>query len=88
MSSQARKADVHKAIQNTVKDIWDRRDLGNLTVKRVRTRVEEDLGLKDGLLKQEGEWNDWSKEVIRAEAVSTSPLLPPSMMKAFLCINI
>lgn len=59
-------------IENALRDAVDRRFQSNpehLTVKRIRTDVEHQLGLGDGFFKADVTWNARSKEIIQLQVV-------------------
>ena len=60
---------LESALRSTVQRILQDKDRENLTIKRVRTSVEELLGLGDGFFKNDNDWRDRSKEFIQEEVV-------------------
>lgn len=66
-------AQLERALRSTVEKVY-KSDPEQLTVKRLRIRVEQDLGLKDGFFKSHATWNTRSKEIIQSEAVRCSKL--------------
>lgn len=58
---------LREAVENTF-----RTDPEQLTVKRLRCKVEQDLGLEEGFFKSNATWNTRSKEIIQSEVVRLS----------------
>ena len=63
-SSQEIETELRKAVETVYK-----KDPDSLTVKKVRTQVEQDLELEDGFFTS-AEWKDKSKKLIKEWAVS------------------
>ena len=63
-SNKAIEASLRNAVEKAYKE-----DRDSLTVKRVRTQVESNLGLVDGFFTS-AEWKDKSKALIKEWAVS------------------
>lgn len=59
---------LEKALRDAVEETF-KADPEQLTVKRLRSKVEKDLGLDDGFFKSDAAWNARSKEVIQSEVV-------------------
>lgn len=59
-----------KALEAEVTRVW-KVDQDNLTVRRVRDAVEQNLDLDSGFF-QDAKWKDKSKEVIKAKVVRGS----------------
>jgi hypothetical protein len=60
---------IEFTIRDIVTELFRAGDFENLTVKRVRTQAEENLGLDAGWFKRHAEWKDRSASVIHEEAV-------------------
>ncbi|KAL8990427.1 MAG: hypothetical protein Q9177_000914 [Variospora cf. flavescens] len=60
---------LEKALRNAVKETYNA-DPAQLTVKRLRNKVENALGLTDGFFKNDAAWNARSKEVIQSEVAA------------------
>ena len=56
-------------LRNAVRQVYMNGDLENLTVRRVRRFVEEELNLEDGFFRDDPVWNKKSKGVIQSEVV-------------------
>ncbi|KAL8941210.1 MAG: hypothetical protein Q9216_002387 [Gyalolechia sp. 2 TL-2023] len=75
-------AQLERALRSTVEKIY-KSDPEQLTVKRLRIRVEQDLGLSDGFFKSHATWNARSKEIIQSEAAAQeTQSQPPSSQPA------
>jgi len=57
------------ALKRAVNDVFHSNEKDLLTVRFIRTKVEEELDLK-GSFFTEGKWKDKSKVIIKGEAVS------------------
>ncbi len=62
-------AQLEQALRAAVASTFKRGTFEDLTVKRVRIAVEQELGLPDGFFKSHARWKERSKEVIEAEVV-------------------
>lgn len=60
---------LESALRSTVQRLLEDDQRDNLTIKRVRTSVEELLGLGEGFFKNDDDWKDRSREVIQEEVV-------------------
>ncbi|KAG8529314.1 uncharacterized protein KY384_005950 [Bacidia gigantensis] len=60
-------SELERALQDAVRNVYKREDLGNLTVKRIRKAVEEQLDLEVDFFKNHIDWKDRSKDVIQSE---------------------
>lgn len=65
-------ATLEKALQHAVRQVYKSGNLEDLTVRRVRKTVEEDLGLDEDFLKTDAIWSSKSKLIIQAEVVRVS----------------
>lgn len=75
-------AQLERALRLTVGEIH-KSDPEQLTVKRLRIRVEQDLGLDDGFFKSHITWNARSKDIIQSEAAALEEQSqPPSSQPA------
>ena len=63
-------AQLERALRDAVRAVYGNGDLENLTVKRIRRGVEEELGLDEGFFKEVEGWKNRSKEIIQSEVVS------------------
>lgn len=61
-------AEIENALRNAVKKRYQT-DPEQLTIKRIRTDVEQHLGLDDSFFKSDVVWNTRSKEVIQSQVV-------------------
>lgn len=68
-NEQPSEAAVLKKLQDVVISLHKAGNTDDLTVKRVRTRAEEALGLPGGLLKS-SEWKQKSQDAIKNAVVS------------------
>ncbi len=68
-------AELEKALRHTVRQIYKVGNVEDLTIKRVRKAVEEQLDLRDGFFKAHGNWNQRSKDVIQSEVVGIRPAI-------------
>lgn len=68
--SDAPVPDVHleTALRQAVKQLYTV-DPEQITVKKIRTNVEQDLELDPGFFKDDPSWNTRSKQVIQSEVV-------------------
>lgn len=62
-------ASISRALQGVVKALFDEGKVEELTVKRVRTRAEADLGLSAGFFKDDQKWKQKSHDIIHAAVV-------------------
>ena len=58
------------ALTKTVRDVFHSDEKDQLTVRFIRTKVEEEYELENGFL-GEGKWKDKSKGIIKTEVVSS-----------------
>ncbi|KAL8696087.1 MAG: hypothetical protein Q9201_007833 [Fulgogasparrea decipioides] len=73
---------LEKALRDAVKRIY-KEDPEQLTVKRIRTCVEQDLGLGAAFFKGDSTWNARSKDVIQSQlAAEEAQSQPPSSQPA------
>ncbi|KAL8804504.1 MAG: hypothetical protein Q9182_002511 [Xanthomendoza sp. 2 TL-2023] len=71
-------AEIETALRNAVENRY-RSNPEQLTIKTVRTDVEQQLGLHHGYFKSDAAWNTRSKEVIQAQVdVQEAQSQPPS----------
>ncbi len=61
-------AEIVTALRNAVKEKYQSSP-EQLTVKRIRTDVEQQLGLGAGFFKADAIWNAQSKEIIQLQVV-------------------
>ena len=66
-------ATLEQALRNAVQKVYQLGNTEDLTVRRIRKVVEEDLDLQDGFFKNDPIWNTKSKSVIQSEVVSVKP---------------
>lgn len=59
---------IERVLRHTVEKTY-KSDQEQLTVRRLRTKVEQELGLDDGFFKGSAKWNVRSKDVIQSEVV-------------------
>jgi len=71
---------LEQSLRSAVRDVYKRGDLEELTVKRMRKAVEENLNLHDDFFKTPA-WKDKSKQIIEEEAVCPKRLWS-SLMRA------
>lgn len=62
------------ALLKTVRTVYHSNEKDQLSVRFVRTKIEEEFDLEDGFL-SEGKWKDKSKGIIKAEVVSVIGVL-------------
>ncbi|KAL8695347.1 MAG: hypothetical protein Q9218_000106 [Villophora microphyllina] len=74
-------AQLEKALRQAVKHLY-KSDPEQITVKKIRTNVEQDLELDPGFFKDDQLWNARSKEIIRSEAVQEAQSQPASSQPA------
>ena len=60
---------LEAALRRVVRNVFDARNLEELTVKRVRRAAEVELELEEGFFKTDEAWRDRSKGVISGEVV-------------------
>ncbi|KAL2057646.1 hypothetical protein ABVK25_002030 [Lepraria finkii] len=60
-------ATLEQALRVAVRQVYKSKNLVNLTVKRIRKSVEEDLDLQDDFFKNDPAWKEKSKTVIQSE---------------------
>lgn len=58
------------ALSKTVRDVFHSDEKDKLSVRFIRTKVEEEYELGDGFL-NEGKWKEKSKGIIKGEVVSS-----------------
>ena len=63
-------ATLEQALRNAVQKVYKMGNMEDLTVRRIRKAVEEDLDLQDAFFKNDPIWNTKSKSVIQSEVVS------------------
>ena len=66
-------ATLEQALRNAVQKVYKKGNTDDLTVRRIRKAVEEDLDLQDGFFKNDPIWNTKSKSVIQSEVVCIEP---------------
>ena len=66
-------ATLEQALRNAVQKVYKTGNTDDLTVRRIRKAVEEDLDLQDGFFKNDSIWNTKSKSVIQSEVVRIEP---------------
>ncbi|KAL8972969.1 MAG: hypothetical protein Q9197_002542 [Variospora fuerteventurae] len=71
---------LEKALRNAVKETY-KADPDQLTVKRLRSKVENALGLTDGFFKSDAAWNARSKEVIQSEVAAQEAQSQPQSLQ-------
>ncbi len=69
---------LEQALRNAVQKVYKMGNLDDLTVRRIRKVVEEDLDLQDGFFKNDPIWNTKSKSVIQSEVVRVKPSSIPA----------
>ncbi|KAL8768459.1 MAG: hypothetical protein Q9209_005365 [Squamulea sp. 1 TL-2023] len=75
-------ADIEKALRDAVVNKYQS-DPEQLTIKRIRTDVEQQLGLGDGFFKANPTWNTRSKEIIQLQVdAQEAQSQPPSSQPA------
>ncbi|KAL8928463.1 MAG: hypothetical protein Q9208_001696 [Pyrenodesmia sp. 3 TL-2023] len=74
-------ARLEKALRDAVEKTF-KSDPEQLTVKRLRIKVEQELDLDDGFFKNNATWNTRSKEVIQSEVLAQEVNQPPSSQPA------
>lgn len=62
---------LEDALREAVQDAFRKDDLENLTVKRMRHKVETNLELEDDFFRKDPKWRETSKQMIQAEVVGT-----------------
>jgi len=60
---------LEQGLRNAVQQVYKTGNLENLTVKRIRKLVEDDLELPEDFFKSDATWKEKSKELIQAEVV-------------------
>ncbi|MCJ1390876.1 hypothetical protein MMC18_003737 [Xylographa bjoerkii] len=66
---------LEQSLRNAVRDVYKTGDLEELTVKRIRKAVEENLNLQEDFFKEPA-WKDKSKEIIEEEAEAQAQATP------------
>lgn len=66
-------ATLEQALRNAVQKVYKAGNTDDLTVRRIRKAVEEDLELQGGFFKNDPVWNTKSKNVIQSEVVCVKP---------------
>ena len=66
-------ATLEQALRNAVQKVYKTGNTDDLTVRRIRKAVEEDLELQEGFFKNDSIWNTKSKTVIQSEVVRIEP---------------
>ena len=67
---------LEQALRDAVQKVYKTGNTDDLTVRRIRKAVEEDLDLQDGFFKNDPVWNTKSKSVIQSEVVRVNQALP------------
>ena len=62
-------ATLTRALKATVVSLFKSDNVEDLTVKRVRTKVEQELNLSEGFFKNAPDWNQKSKDIIHKAVV-------------------
>lgn len=62
-------AKLERALRDAVRDVYKTGDLENLTVRRIRKAVQENLALEEDFFKSNNQWKEESKSVIQSEVV-------------------
>lgn len=60
---------LKQALRNAVREVYRSGDLDNLTIKRIRKSVEEELDLPGDFFKGDPVWKEESKNTIQSEVV-------------------
>lgn len=70
-ASKTRPADatLEQTLRYAVQNVYKSGNLENLTVRRIRKSVEDDLNLEEDFFKTDDTWTSKSKLVIQAEVV-------------------
>ncbi len=66
----AEEVELEKALRDKVQETYRLGNLEELTVKRIRSATEQELGLYEGYFKDKT-WKDKSKRIIESEVVCT-----------------
>ena len=66
-------ATLEQALGNAVQKVYKTGNTDDLTVRRIRKAVEEDLDLQDDFFKNDPIWKTKSKTVIQSEVVCIEP---------------
>ena len=66
-------ATLEQALRSAVQKVYKLGNTEDLTVRRIRKAVEEDLDLQASFFKNNPVWNTKSKSVIQSEVVSVEP---------------
>ena len=66
-------ATLEQALRNAVQKVYKTGNTDDLTVRRIRKAVEEDLDLQDDFFKNDPIWKTKSKTVIQSEVVGIEP---------------
>jgi hypothetical protein len=75
---------IFAEIKSTIDDIYSRpEDRPSLTVKNVRTQVEQKLGLQEGFFVQDA-WKEKSKNLIKSYAVRSKAIVPSTSANKFI----
>ena len=67
---------LEQTLRDAVQKVYKTGNTDDLTVRRIRKAVEEDLDLQDGFFKNDTVWNTKSKSVIQSEVVRVNQALP------------
>ncbi len=62
-------ATLEQTLRDAVQNVYKSGNLENLTVRRIRKSVEDDLNLEEDFFKTDDTWTSKSKLVIQAEVV-------------------
>ena len=66
-------ATLEQSLRNAVQKVYKMGNMDDLTVRRIRKAVEEDMDLQEGFFKNDPIWNTKSKSVIQFEVVRVKP---------------
>jgi len=67
--------EIASALIAAVHHCFDNEEFENLTVRKIRSATELELGLQENWFKNNSRWKDESKSIIEAESVSLKPRL-------------
>lgn len=66
---------LEQALRHVVQLLFQKGNLDELTIKRVRASAETYLDLEDGFYKNDLAWKEESKRIIQSEVVRNQPQL-------------
>ena len=74
-SSSPTEVELEQALRQAVRKVYENGDIEDLTVRRIRKTTEERLALANDFFKDDPQWKERSKLIIKEEVVWVRPSL-------------